>query len=180
MQQNPFTEWSPWSLSTKLALSTQTACQKRIYGRNLKWKWSKNCSGLNFSMRALMRSRWKTWVFRGDPKNPDDVNSKESLVNLESFGMMTRIEKTIKGNTWAKTYPSILKAFETRTPRKEKSSPPKLFPYNSQFLFEHKTLKIEHRKRFFFKTSRSAIFQNIEITQSRAVWKISGSVARAS
>jgi hypothetical protein len=131
-------------------------------------------------MRALMRSRWKTWVFRGDPKNPDDVNSKESLVNLESFGMMTRIEKTIKGNTWAKTYPSILKAFETRTPRKEKSSPPKLFPYNSQFLFEHKTLKIEHRKRFFFKTSRSAIFQNIEITQSRAVCKISGSVARAS
>jgi hypothetical protein len=42
-------------------------------------------------MRALMRSRLKTWVFRGDPKNPDDVNSKESLVNLESFGMMTRL-----------------------------------------------------------------------------------------
>lgn len=103
-----------------------------------------------------MRSRLKTWVFRGDHKNPDDVNSKESLVNLESFGMMTRIEKT-KGNTWAKTYPSILKAFETRTPRKEKSSPPKLFPYNSQFLVEQKTLKIEHIKRFFFKTSRSAI-----------------------
>jgi hypothetical protein len=45
-----------------------------------------------------MRSRLKTWVFRGDHKNPDDANSKESLVNLESFGMMTRIEKT-KGNT---------------------------------------------------------------------------------
>jgi hypothetical protein len=40
-----------------------------------------------------MRSRLKTWVFRGDPKNPDDVHSNESLVNLESFGMMTRIEK---------------------------------------------------------------------------------------
>jgi hypothetical protein len=50
-------------------------------------------------MRALMRTRLKTWVFRGEPKNPDDVNSKESLMNLESFGMMTRIEKRKKGNT---------------------------------------------------------------------------------
>jgi hypothetical protein len=101
-------------------------------------------------------------------------------MNLESFGMMTRIEKRKKGNTWAKTYPSILKAFETRTPRKEKSSPPKLFPYNSQFLVEHKTLKIEHKKKILLQDIKICDFQNIEITQSRAVCKISGSVARAS